>query len=198
MGKLENTLLKMYIELFANIGMSKRQATPIVKHMLKMAKENSIKEKTYNLPPNFGDLIIENIANYPEYRDLLDEPKKEGATDDDIRSWYNMYDLERHMIQQFDNHSIMVLHINELKSGKNDDEAAIKIRKTFPMYGDPDDTSNTKGDDRPLPYELKDRINKYMGRIQNQDSNGKELKEKLRSYSTVNSLIRDEIKKGNI
>jgi len=196
--RLENKLLQMYVQLFTNIGMSRIQAVPIVKNMLKMAKENSIKEKTNNLPPNFGDLIIENAESYLESGDLIEKPRKEGATDNDIRGWWNMYDLERHMIQQYDNHSRMVSFLNEMESGKNGEEAGAGIRKIFPMYGDSDDISKTKGVDRPLPYELKDRVNKYMESIQRQDPNGKEFKKKMELYSTVNALIRDEIRKGNI
>ncbi|NCB30867.1 MAG: WYL domain-containing protein [Clostridia bacterium] len=32
------------------------------------------------------------------------------------------------------------------------DEAMDRLRKYYPLYGDPEDTSNTKGDDRPLPF----------------------------------------------
>ena len=45
------------------------------------------------------------------------------------------------------------------RNGEDKNEAAAHVRKIHPMYGDPDDTRHTAGDDRPLPYELKDRVN---------------------------------------
>jgi hypothetical protein len=44
----------------------------------------------------------------------------------------------------------------------SEEEAAKEVKKYFPIFGDPDDTSTSSGDDRPLPCELKDRINIYI------------------------------------
>ena len=64
------------------------------------------------------------------------------------------------------------------------------------MYGDPDDTMHTKGNDRPLPYELKDRINIYVEKCKKKDPD--KLKKDIENSSTFNSLIRNEIKNGNL
>ena len=45
--------------------------------------------------------------------------------------------------------------------GLNPDEAAARVRKIFPMYGKPTDESVTTGDDRPLPPELRGRIDRW-------------------------------------
>lgn len=64
------------------------------------------------------------------------------------------------------------------------------------MFGDPDDTTHTKGNYRPLPYELKDRINIYLEKYKKKDPNM--LKKVIENSSTFNSLIRNEIKSGNL
>jgi hypothetical protein len=69
--------------------------------------------------------------------------------------------------------------------------AAKKVRKFHPMYGDPDDTMHTKGDDRPLPYELKNRINIYIEKRAQKDPD--KYKKEIENSSTFNSLIRREI-----
>jgi len=193
---IEKELFQMYVQSFIGMGMSRREAAPIVKGMLKMAKENSIKEKTYNLPPNFGNYIVENYEEYPEIKVLIEKARKEGATDEDIRGWWNLHDLERHMVQQFDNHCRMVGWINSLKKGISEDEAANEMRKFSPIFGDPEDTSHTNGDDRPLPYELKDRVNIYIKNRVKQDPN--KYKNVIENSSTLNALIKKEIRAGNI
>lgn len=76
------------------------------------------------------------------------------------------------------------------------EEAAVKVRKSYPMYGDPEDTSNTSGEDRPLPYELKNRVNNYIEKKALSDPEG--MKTQLEQSSSFNALARDEIRKGNI
>jgi hypothetical protein len=51
--------------------------------------------------------------------------------------------------------------------GLSKDLAVKKLNKSFPYYGDPDDTTICSGEDRPLPYEIKDRANSYMIRCNN-------------------------------
>ena len=42
--------------------------------------------------------------------------------------------------------------------GLSPDEAAERVRKSFPMYGNPEDTSKLSGADRLIPNELRDRV----------------------------------------
>ena len=62
--------------------------------------------------------------------------------------------------------------------------------------GNPDDTAHTTKDDRPLPYELKDRINIYVEKRRQSDPN--KFRKEIEQSSTFNALVRKEIKKGNI
>jgi hypothetical protein len=71
-----------------------------------------------------------------------------------------------------------------------------KVEKSLPIYGDPDDTSHKTGDDRPLPDELKNRINIYIEkRVRD---NPEKYKNEIEESSTFNALIRKEIKAGNL
>lgn len=198
--KLQKELFQIYLQSFLSIGLSKRQATHIVKNMLSWAKETSLKQKTYMIPPNFGDYIVSgNLKDFPGIIDNIEFARSEGATDDDIRQWWNMNDLERYMIIANDNHFNMVKILEGIESGKEKIEAIEDIKKYTPIYGPPPkNISKSKGKDEPLPYELKDRINKYIEEYNIKNPSGEELKKKWKSYSSFNVLIRDEIKKGNL
>jgi hypothetical protein len=64
------------------------------------------------------------------------------------------------------------------------------------MYGDPADTSHRSGDDRPLPYELKDRINRYIEKRRLHDPEA--YKQDIQISSSFNALVRKEIRANNL
>jgi len=70
------------------------------------------------------------------------------------------------------------------------------LGKSFPIFGGPEDTKNVKGDDRPLPFELKERINQWVGTAL-QDK-ALETATSSRSAGSMNALIRNEIRAGRL
>jgi hypothetical protein len=113
-----------------------------------------------------------------------------------------MHDYERWMMIKVDENSRVAGALDEIAKSHADnlekaqEEAAKKVRKFFPMFGDPEDTTHTKGNDRPLPYELKGRIIIYIEERTKKDLNN--LKKDIENSSTFNSLIRNKIKSGNL
>jgi len=158
-----------------------------------VAKKDAEKEGTANLPKNFGDILLEREATDEKIKFMLAKLRKEGVTDKDIKLWWNMNDLERRMIQQEDFMSRFALFLKLREEGLDEKEAAKGVAKRFPIFGDPDDTILGSGEDRPLPYELKDRINIYI-----QKRSKEELKKAIEYSTSVNSLIRKAIRKGKI
>lgn len=63
------------------------------------------------------------------------------------------------------------------------------------MFGNPDDTTLTSGDDRPLPYELKDRVNTWMHK---EMASPDEFRRRVEESSTFNALVRSEIRAGRL
>jgi len=132
-----------------------------------------------------------------EAKSYLAKMRKEGVTDEDIRWWWNRHDLERRMITAADEWFQYALYLKLIKEdGLSRNEAAKRIRKFYPIYGDPDDTSVMAGEDRPLPIELKLRVNIYMTRRRQADS--EQFIKDLEESSSFNALIRREIKKGDL
>lgn len=194
---LQRRLEKEYVLMFqATEGMSFLQARDTVRMMLKDAKENSEKEGTAYLPSNFGDILLEKESTDERIQSLLTKLRQEGVGDADIRFWWNRDDLERRMMQQEDFMSRFSLFLKLRDEGLSPEEAAKGVAKSFPIFGDPDDTTLGSGEDRPLPYELKDRVNIWIEKRYRSDP---ERFRKAIEYSTsVNSLVRKGIEKGNI
>ncbi len=194
---IERQLKALYVPVFEMMmGMSSSQARRTFRDMLEQAKEEGLKEGTSSLPENFGDILLENESIDEKTKSMLAKRRTEGVRDADIRWWWNMHDLERRMMVKVDELGGVAMLIDSKEKGMKQNEAAERLRKSRLIYGDPDDTSHTTGDDRPLPHELKDRVNVYFEK--RGKTNPDKLKREIEKSTTFNALIRREVKKGNI
>lgn len=199
-NKVEQKILEHYSEMIDTMGI--QQAKKMVKGMLDQAIEESKNEGMYNLPPMSGDALLKKEKTDKEASQMLEKRRREGVTDEDVRWWWNMNDIERRMMLKIDELHRTALFIEEMQNSTVTaeegaaDKASARVRKFHPMYGDSKDETHTKGDDRPLPFELKDRINIYIENRSKTDP--EQYKEDLEQSTTFNALVRKEIKAGNI
>jgi len=196
-SSIEKQLKNIYVPMFqTTMGMSRSQAKRFFRHTLKRVKELSLKQGSINLPQNFGDILLEKESTDEKTKVMLAKKRKEGVRDEDIRWWWNMHDFERGMMSEIDNTTRTTMFIDNIAEGMKEEEAAARVRKYHPIYGDPDDTSTTTGEDRPLPYELKNRVNIYIEKRTQSDPG--RFKKDIEESSSFNALVRKEIKRGNV
>ena len=189
-------LKNIYIpKLIAN-GYTPKDSKKIFKILLKSAKKESRLQGTSNLPKNYGSFLLKERLSNVETRTIVEDLRKDGVRDEDMRWWWNMDDLERRIIEKIDDDIIIVNFINNCKEGMSEEEAAKNVRKFYPMYGDLKETSKPIGNDRSLPEELRNRINAYIEKRAKTDP--EEYKKEIEKSTTFNALVRGEIKKGNI
>jgi len=191
-------LYQDYLEIFNNMGISKSKAEEFSHTIYEGAKQLSIENGTAILPILFGDYILEKEKK-GEKLSLnlnLNKIRSEGVTDEDIRNWYNIIDIKRKAMIKEDEFFRFKAFVNFRKKGMTEDEAMRETRKINPFYGDPDDETNMSGEDRPLPYELKLRVNDYDEKMRN--NNPESYKKKMEQFTSYNALIRKELESGNI
>lgn len=192
---LENQLVDMYGTMKSSVmGLSKGEAQKIARQMLLQAKEKVKQYGFDKLPLNFGDHILQKEKEDPKFMNM-NVKRKDGVQDADIKWFWNMHPLERCMLEVDDEATRLTTYMHHSESGMSSENAAKEVRKFHPMFGNPEDTQHTQGDDRPLPVELKDRINRW---VEKNMSNAQAFKDRLSHFSTMNSFIRAEIKAGNI
>lgn len=194
---IEQELLELYSQMFSQLptGMTLKQARKEVKKMIKACKKEAKKEGD-NIP-NCGDLMLHAAELGVAYaKKRVEEAREEGATDEDIREYWNLHYLQRRMVIWSEN----VFRYAEFLSAKKEENlssevAGKRIRKMFPIYGNPKDTSDiyVSYDDRPLPNELRGRVDMYR-----QKHGAEMIQKKASKYSSYNAFIRTEIKKGNL
>ncbi len=169
-NQIEQGLLDIYSLMLTASGIDKEEAKKMIEDMLNTAIEQSKKGGNYFLPQNLGSIIVGEAETddqgIQKYTQALRErmPQNEGISLDDIRMWWNLNDVERRMIQMQDMATKSTAMFGFLKSGmaSSPEQAIAMVCKIHPVYGNPNDNSQSSGDDRPLPYELKDRINIYI------------------------------------
>ncbi|OJI07302.1 hypothetical protein BK005_01905 [bacterium CG10_37_50] len=183
-NQIEQELLEMYSSILG----SREIAQSLLDTAIELDKQNK-------MPPMAGDLIIEKAKTDEKAHASLEKKRKEGVRDEDIRAWWNLHGVERMMMLKVDEMSKTTLYLALLEQGKPVEEALNMVAKHHPVFGNPEDTSHGEGDDRPLPEELKDRINIF---VEKQGLGNPEYKKKVDSFSTFNALVRHEIRNGNI
>jgi hypothetical protein len=195
-SSIEKKLEKIYVSYFQGMtGASLAEAKKIFKEQFEQVKANSTKQGTINLPDNYGDILITKETLDDKIKSYLIRIRKEGVSDEDIRWWWNRHDLERGMHHSFD----VVSRLSEFKKkaadGMNERQAAEWVNKHYPNYGAPTNISIHTSEDRPLPYELGNRVNIY---IEKRFKLKVAFEAELNDFSSFNALVRQEIRKGNL
>lgn len=198
--QLENDLKIFYSKLLQiNFAFSQKDADLSALKLIEKAKKESEKGTTKDTPKNFGDTVL-NLERIGDVNVCLNlqELRNEGVTDEDIRKWWNISDLERQCVRQFSDFQNLTMYLKVKEEENLNDPAIIvkKARKFCPIFGRPVDTEHTLGVDRPIPYELGERVFRYMRKkfpaliFQYPDE--------LVFSSSCNAFLRNEIKKGNL
>ncbi len=191
--EVEESLVQVWVQMS---GRSVEEAKSLVKTSIQSAKEEARKAGTDKLPSNFGDLLLGRENTDAKLRSEFHNKRLEGVTDNDIRSYWNMNDIERRVLENMQQAMMYSTWKGARETGRTDIEAAVYARKFFPYYGDPQDTRVTSDDDRPLPIELLMRENVWYAKEMNR--NPVEFNKRLQEYSSFNALMRAEIRAGRL
>ncbi|HUU96064.1 MAG TPA: hypothetical protein VM487_10015 [Phycisphaerae bacterium] len=192
---LEKRLLDEHSSILAQLFGSAREGRQVAEGYLGLARQKAEETGVLGVSSQ-GEDYLARAASDPEFGARLAVKRKDGVTDEDIRWWWNMDGLERCMMCVSDENSRMALFMSsKQEAGLTAQEAGAKVNRYLPLYGDMSRPTDPQGDDRPLPFELKDRINKWRMKKMG-DPEG--LSRQLDSVSSFNALVRKEIRAGNL
>jgi hypothetical protein len=199
----ERELEEKYTQMISLLptGMTFDQIRQKVKQTIRLCKEAAIREGTTDLPDDYGGfLILGAQAGDLEARKIVDKARSEGATNEDIREFWSLNDLERRMVKYYENAFLSAMARSLWKPGLPEhleQEMEVKVRKTFPVYGDPNNGNLMSSRDQPLPYELRARVERWRTKVICERGE-EELIRKANRYSSFNALVRAEIQKGSL
>lgn len=193
--QIEAGLEELYSKAYASYSrVSMSEARRDVRKAIWACKEEARREGTDRLPDNFGTLLVTKTEELHAMGvSIIENARLNGASNEDIEEWWNLHDLQRRMVIW---HGNVIRYANFLsfrEDGFSADEAMARIRAMLPMYGDPNDTSHTTGDDRPLRHELRGRVDRYRERY-----GAQAILEASKQFSTFNAFIRSEMRRGRL
>ncbi|MFH0879749.1 MAG: hypothetical protein V2A34_08555 [Lentisphaerota bacterium] len=197
-AETEGRLEPQYVSFFQeSMGMPEEVAREIFKALAKEQTEAACREGTDRLPELFGEILLEREQIDENIRNAFAPKRAEGVTNEDIALWWNMHDLERRMICKVDEMNRILLFEKLVQdSGVTEPEAARMVAKRFPVYGDPGHLVLETDDDRPLPFELKWRINRYITERTKTDPDG--FREESEASTSLNALLRRAVRQSEL
>lgn len=196
--EIEKRLEPQYVSFFQeSMSMPEEVAREIFKTFTEEQKEAAHREGTDRFPEFFGRILLEREQTDEKVRNAFAPKRAEGVTDEDIALWWNMHDLERRMICKVDEMNRILLFEKHVQgSGVTELEAARMVAKRFPVYGDPDHLVLENEDDRPLPFELKWRVNRYI--TERTKADPEKFQKEVEATTSLNALLRRALKQGDL
>jgi hypothetical protein len=193
---LEKRLEKIYTQVYRLMGMSASEARSIFQQEFEWAKMEAARGGDLVVPDGFGNYLLANRQSDPKIGAFIARIAQEGVRDKDVLWFWNMHNVERILMMRTFDWCVGANVQANLRQGMTQQEAEAHSRKIHPLYGNPDDTSVAHGDDRPIPVELKDRIDIYIERRSKEK--GDRYESDMLGASSFNALIRRELRVGRI
>lgn len=183
----QQALVNEYTYSYEQSGMPHGEARKRAEEFVEAGVAEVAARGWQNQPTDFGDHMLREERANKELADCLTARRREGVTDDDIRWWWNMPPLDRVLIEKSDEELCVSAFAMCMDKGMDAADAAKYVFKANPKYGELLDTDDP---DRPIPIELKRRINEWSEKHY-QDLGL--LRRKLEEATSFNALIRSEI-----
>jgi len=190
--RLIKKLTNEYGDIIQEFGMSEDEALFTAKQVIASAGKLML-ESERDLSPSRCEMILDGSGfdNAEKIRKWLD---KEKVNDEDIRSWWELPELEKWIIIKFDEYQIERARSMLIEKGLNEEDANECIVKIFPIFDFIDIIGDSTYPDRAFPYELRDRIRVWVER-KKEAGPGKYCR-MTDGYTSLNALIRWNISKG--
>lgn len=186
--QIERQYVSTYVSL---LGLQEKEALTLVRRMIADVKAD-IARYADQPKPLTGDELLTKVQHDQGLNAALEVLRSDGVHDEDIRWWHNLTDLTRGMILQDDIFHHVTFGHAQVANGRTQEEAIRQLPKHFPIYGNPTDESKSRGDNRPLPIELKNRVNAFNVNMAKLDPDG--YKERIEHSTSFNALIRNAIR----
>ena len=162
-SNLDRRLENIYVQIYQGmIGMSPSEARAQFHRQLEWAKREIDRGGEYVAPEWFGSRLINNRRRDPKIGAYLTKLAAEGVRDRDVIWFWDMHNLDRVMMMFMFTLCVGACWNSHSENGLSPEQAGFETRKIHPLYGNPDDTSIAGGEDRPVPVELKDRVDIYI------------------------------------
>lgn len=194
--RLHADLRGEYVSVFEAMGVPSTEAKRIFEVFFSQVIDEATAQGSIGLPRDAGSRLLAMEKHDPSVREMLAAKRSDGVRDQDILWWWGLHDVERRLIKKMDDWFRGATFIKSREEGLSEEAAATKVRSCYPMYGDPRDEQHSSGENRPLPDELHDRINRFSSSL---SPHGLvELSAEVEMTGSMNAAIRARVRKNLI
>jgi hypothetical protein len=144
-------------------GVPRGEAERLAKEALEEAIERSKASGFYGRGP-MGKTALGWSHDPKGARQAWEATRADGVTDADILEWWDLSSVERQMIVADDNLARMTEIMGLVEKSWEFEEAARECAKSNAIFGDCMDEKAMKGENRPLPWELKLRYMRWLAK----------------------------------
>jgi hypothetical protein len=187
-GGIEGRLIAEIQATMQHLGFPQAEAKETARAMVQRARRDVEGEGTINLPTDLGDQMLGTKRSDPQTRQFLEIRRAEGANDADIRWWWNLPDLERRTLIHMDEWMRTGFILTRLGNGDTMAQAVAALKKAMPTYAKAEEIRAEDGPDRPLPIEVKNRVNMWTLSMSSDPGGYSALIERASSF---NALVRE-------
>lgn len=188
----ESRICEQLVPYFRAMGATKRNAITMAGELVEKAKQRCVADGSIRQAPKAGDRLLSLTSSDDALRAMVEAARADGATDEDLRWWWNMPALMRAVLMEQDNLGRTATWLGFIEEGASPEVAAVRTNKIHPRYGDP---MSEEGEDRPLPIELKRSVVEFVER---RTMNPQKFRRLIDRYSSFNALIRTGVRKSKI
>ncbi len=185
---------QMYIEMHRRMGDPTPEST--VREMVQEALKRASRQTPSLSGKGAGQQLLRLGAESPELQHYVKVCRDDGVHDDDFELWWSLHEVERQMVILDDERWTAHALVLEYKRSGELERAADRVarhRVSYRSFLAPPAPAEPQGEDRHLPYELKDRVNRW---IEGQERRPGPLFPP--QSSSANAYIRHLVRKGEI
>ncbi len=193
-GHLLERISNAYIEMYRQMGDPTPEST--IREMVREALKRASHQTPSLSGEGAGQQLLRLAAQSPELQHYIKACREDGVRDEDFEVWWSMHEYERQMViladEQFSVHA-MVAETGRLGERERAADSVLRSRVFYRSPLAPPAPEEPQGEDRHLPYELKDRVNRWIEKQMRQP--GSLFPQES---SSANAYIRHLVRKGEV
>ncbi|MBV1756848.1 MAG: hypothetical protein KMY55_03300 [Dethiosulfatibacter sp.] len=185
---IEENFLRDIENYFKSSGFNANESKTLASDLLIRCK-NKCEEEQSEKYSGIGTKVFELAVNDEYLAYCVRLARDNGVKDKEIETWWSLSDLERSIIQEVNTQTTLVALTQYLEDGLSSQQAAKKVKKYYAMYGYAENNGDKK---RPIPPELKSKVDEYIRTMTSSELMISSFKLRLEKYSNFNELVRTE------
>jgi hypothetical protein len=185
----EEELILFDIEnYYKGIGFSDYDAKKTAEDIYLTCKKECEEEQTSTYS-KIGRGVFELAKSDKYIKECIELARANGVNDNEIEAWWSLSDIRRKVTLKLNEQAKLAAFIQYMQDGMLENEAANKVKRYYAIYGY---VENNGDKQRPIPPELKVKVDDYIKMMSSSELMRDSFKIYLDKYNNFNKLVREK------